>query len=343
MRRLQILATALLVSASGVRADVPNVVVDIPPVFSLVSSVMQGVGTPKLLLRGNESPHNFALRPSQRRDLGQADIIFWIGEGLTPWLEKAQASLTQTPIAVALGEQTGVVQLSFREGAFFENHDEHDELDEHDGHGEVNGHGEHNHEETHENAAAHDGKDHQDHAGHDHSGLDPHFWLDPENAIHWIYTIADILSQTDPENAGAYYANAAKTKASLELLNKNIAQQLAPHRAERFLIVHDAFQYFEARFGLAAQGAISDGHAAPSSAARILAIRKLMQDQKISCVFAEPGYNAKLLDNLISGTSVRLKQLDPLGAGLPMDHTLYEAVLKNMADTMVACFTNNKG
>ena len=340
MRRLQILATALLVSASGVRADVPNIVVDIPPVFSLVSSVMQGVGTPKLLLRGNESPHNFALRPSQRRDLGQADIIFWIGEGLTPWLEKAQASLTQTPIAVALGEQTGVVQLSFREGAFFENHGDHGD---HDGRGEVNGHTEHNRAETHENDAAHEGKDHQDHAGHDHAGLDPHFWLDPENAIHWIYIIADILSQTDPENAGAYYANAAKTKASLELLNKNIAQQLAPHRAERFLIVHDAFQYFEARFGLAAQGAISDGHAAPPSAARVLAIRKLMQDQKISCVFAEPGYNAKLLDNLISGTSVRLKQLDPLGAGLPLDHTLYEAVLKNMADTMVACFTNNKG
>ena len=340
MRRLKILATALLVSASGVRADVPNVVVDIPPVFSLVSSVMQGVGTPKLLLRGNESPHNFALRPSQRRDLGQADIIFWIGEGLTPWLEKAQASLTQTPISVALGEQTGVVQLSFREGAFFENHGDYDD---HDGRGEVNGHTEHNRAETHENAAAHDGKDHQDHAGHDHAGLDPHFWLDPQNAIHCIYTIADILSQKDPENAGTYYANATRTKASLELLNKNIAQQLAPHRAERFLIVHDAFQYFEARFGLAAQGAISDGHAAPSSAARILAIRKLMQDQKISCVFAEPGYNAKLLDNLISETSVRLKQLDPLGAGLPLDHTLYEAVLQNMADTMVACFTNNEG
>lgn len=313
MRRLPILATALLVSASGVRADVPNIVVDIPPVFSLVSSVMQGVGTPKLLLRGNDSPHNFALRPSQRRDLGQADIIFWIGEGLTPWLEKAQASLAKAPIAVALGEQAGVVQLSFRKGALFEDQGEHD------------------------------GNDHQDHAGHDHSGLDPHFWLDPENAIHWIYKIADILSQTDPENAGAYYANAAKTKASLELLNKNIAQQLAPHHAERFLIVHDAFQYFEARFGLAAQGAISDGHAAPPSAARILAIRDLMQDRKISCVFAEPGYNAKLLDNLINGTSVRLKQLDPLGAGLPLDHRLYEAVLQNMADAMVACFTNNEG
>ena len=102
---------------------------------------MQGVGTPKLLLRGNESPHNFALRPSQRRDLGQADIIFWIGEGLTPWLEKAQASLTQTPISVALGKQTGVVQLSFREGAFFENHDDHND---HDDRGGVNGHTEHN-------------------------------------------------------------------------------------------------------------------------------------------------------------------------------------------------------
>jgi ABC-type Zn2+ transport system substrate-binding protein/surface adhesin len=40
---------------------------------------------------------------------------------------------------------------------------------------------------------------------------------------------------------------------------------------------------------------------------------------------------------------VRLKQLDPLGAGLPLDHRLYEAVLQNMADAMVACFTNNEG
>ena len=69
----------------------------------------------------------------------------------------------------------------------------------------------------------------------------------------------------------------------------------------------------------------------------------LTKIQKISCVFAEPGYNAKLLDNLINGTSVRLKHLDPLGAGLPLDHRLYEAVLQNMADTMVACFTNNEG
>ena len=76
MRRLQILTTALLVSASGVRGDVPNIVVDIPPVFSFANSVLPGVGTPKLLLRGNKSPHNFALRLSQRRDVGQADIIF---------------------------------------------------------------------------------------------------------------------------------------------------------------------------------------------------------------------------------------------------------------------------
>ena len=93
------------------RGDVPNIVVDIPPVFSFVNSVLQAVGTPKPLMRGNKSPHNFVIRPSQRRDLGQVDIIFLIGEELTPWLEKAQASFTQTPIAVALGEQTGVVKL----------------------------------------------------------------------------------------------------------------------------------------------------------------------------------------------------------------------------------------
>ena len=61
--RLAIALAALLASTSLVRADV-KVIASIKPVHSLVASVMQGVGTPGLIVGGSNSPHTYALKPS---------------------------------------------------------------------------------------------------------------------------------------------------------------------------------------------------------------------------------------------------------------------------------------
>ena len=53
----------------------PNVVVSIKPIHSIVSSLMQGVGEPQLLLETNDSAHNFHIRPSQVSALESADLI----------------------------------------------------------------------------------------------------------------------------------------------------------------------------------------------------------------------------------------------------------------------------
>ena len=62
---------------------------DIAPVHSLVAMVMRDAGSPALIVPPGASPHGYALRPSQARALQEAEIVFRIGPGLTPWLEEA--------------------------------------------------------------------------------------------------------------------------------------------------------------------------------------------------------------------------------------------------------------
>ena len=78
--------------ATTALAEVPQVVTDIPAVHSLVAQVMGDLGMPDLLVSGSADAHSYQLRPSQARALASADLVFWIGPEMTPWLERALAA-----------------------------------------------------------------------------------------------------------------------------------------------------------------------------------------------------------------------------------------------------------
>lgn len=186
---------ALLAGAGAAVAEVPQVAADIAPVHGLVARVMQGLGEPALVVPPGASPHGYAMRPSEARALDQADVVFWLGEALTPWLEGPLEELAGDAHRIELLESEGTTVLPFREGARFEAHahddqEEHGDHDDHSGHedhADHDGHGDHGHAE-HAEAAAHAGHDdhedhgHEDHAeGHDdHAGHDGHEGHDHE-------------------------------------------------------------------------------------------------------------------------------------------------------------------
>ena len=60
---------ALLPLSSAPGFAEPRVVASIKPVHSLVAAVMEGVGTPDLIVGGSASPHAYALKPSQAQAL----------------------------------------------------------------------------------------------------------------------------------------------------------------------------------------------------------------------------------------------------------------------------------
>ena len=135
-RKLIPISTIMTLMSTSVMADVPNVAADIAPIHSLVSKVMDGVGEPKLVIQSGASPHGYRLRPSEAKALQDANLIFWMGEELTPWLDGAIDTLASNASVTSLLDQEGVVLHEFREGALFEAHDHsaHDDHDDHDDH-----------------------------------------------------------------------------------------------------------------------------------------------------------------------------------------------------------------
>ncbi|MGR3636002.1 MAG: metal ABC transporter solute-binding protein, Zn/Mn family, partial [Shimia sp.] len=175
MKLLPVSFVAFLGATLSVQAETPRVVADIAPVHSLVVQVMEGVGTPDLLMQPTVSPHGYALRPSEARALQNADLVFWVGHELTPQLEGVFESLAGDAHAVGLLDQKETVRYNFRSAEDYEisseddhGHGDHDDHADHDDHDD---HDEHGHDD-HDDHADHD--DHDDHDEHGHDDHDDH-------------------------------------------------------------------------------------------------------------------------------------------------------------------------
>lgn len=336
-----------VLTGTAALADVPKVAVDIAPVHSLVARVMLGVGAPDLIVKPGASPHEYSLRPSEARALQDADLVFMVGGDLTPWLEKAVETLAEGAQVTELMHAEETKLLDLREGALFEahSHDDHDADDDHD-HETHGDHGEEEHahsdHEEHEEYAdhddhGHDDHDHDDHDDHGHGAHDAHVWLSHENAKGWLNLIAARLSAADPENAGAYYANAAAGQAELEGLGAEITATLAPVKGMKFIVFHDAYQYFEDAFDFSASGAISLSDASEPGPARIAEIQARIKDEGIDCVLSEPQFNPGLVAAVLGGLEAGVGVSDPLGASLAPGPDLYPQLLKSLAETLATC------
>jgi zinc transport system substrate-binding protein len=327
-RNLLTLSLATTLIGGGVHADTPQVAVDIAPVHSLVARVMEGVAVPDLIIQPGASPHEYSLRPSEAAALQASDLVFWVGPGLTPWLADTIETLAQEASVTALSKLDGTVKLEFRESAMFEvhDHDDHSGHDDHDAHADHDAHDDH---DDHDGTAGHD--------EHDHGAYDPHTWLSPKNAMTWLNAIAGQLSAVDPDNAGAYYANAAAGRAEIEVLMGDVTAILDPLRNGRFIVFHDAYQYFEQDFNFPASGALSIGDASDPSPARIAEIRDRIAEQGIDCVLAEPQFNPGLIATVLDGTDAQTGILDPIGSDLEPGSALYPDMIRNLAKALASC------
>lgn len=289
-----ILAASLL--AGPAMAEPPKVAASIPPVHSVVAMVTGEVTSPALLIPGDASPHDHALRPSEARALSEAEIVVWMGEGLESPLAGPIATLGQNAQVLTLLDLSGESLLPLSG----------DQDDEH-------GH------------------------GHDHGDVDPHAWLDPLIATAWLGPIAEALAAHDPENAATYRANAAAAAEALAALTERIGARLAPVRDRDYVVLHDAYRYFERRFGLARADAVKEADAASPGARHISGVLATLSSLDRPCLFAEPQEDRALAERLAGEGGARLGRLDPVGQELDPGPGLYPALIENMADAFLAC------
>jgi zinc transport system substrate-binding protein len=302
MKRL--IASLLLTACFGSPALAElKVVVSIKPLHSLVSRVMAGTGQPSLLVDGANSPHTFSLKPSAAAALQNADAIFWIGHELEAFLEKPLKALGEKSRHLAVMEATGVQTLNNRENNIFE-HADHDK--------------DHGHE-------------------HEHGERDGHIWLDPKNAKAIVSAVASELASIDPANAALYAANASAAVLDISTLETELEATIAPARGKDFMVFHDAYHYFEDRFGLASLGTITLNPETTPGAATIAKLQQRLQQANVGCVFSEPQFDSKLVSLVMEGSSAKTAVLDPLGADLAPGPGLYAAMMKNLGQSFATC------
>ena len=304
MKKIHLISTfiGLLAFSTLAKADL-KVVTSIKPIHSLASYIMDGVGSPGLIVDGYNSPHSFQLKPSHAKMLEQADIIFWIGEDLENFLEKPLATIAKKAEKIELLEIKGIKKLKFRERNIFEEH------------------GDHGHDAKKE--------EHDNHEGHGHGEYDPHIWLDPINAKVILNEITEHLIENDSKNAATYKSNLAKAISEIDKLIIDVITET--NTDLNYVVFHDAYQYYENRFNVNILGAMTVNPDVMPGAEQIHEIHEVIEHDNVSCILSEPQFNPDIIKSIAKDTNVRTGVLDPLGANLKPGKDLYFDLIRNMS------------
>lgn len=293
----------LLLLSLPVHAETLTIVTDIPPLAAIASAVVGPDIEVRALLPEGGSPHDFALRPSDASILHGADVVFWSGEAIAPWMEQAIQGLDPKTLIIEAFETEGWDPLPLREL-------------------EQIGHD-----------AAHADEEHEDH---DHGDFDPHAWLSALNAAAWAESLADTL--TENNLAGVEVSSNAQTFAmEMDALDIALKQEAEKLIGKDYLVSHDSFQYLETALGLPAAGAIALSDATASGPAHIADLKEQVVQEGITCILTDPQSNADIAALIAEGTDAKIAQVNPMGNGSLKGAEYYRALLGGILVTLAEC------
>ena len=292
-----VFVTSLFIAGTA-QADV-KVLTSIKPLQLIAAAVQDGVAVPEVLLPPGASPHNFALRPSDVRRVQSVDLLYWIGPDMETFLPRVLKNRTATTVAV---QDVPGMQLR----RFAEDSHSHADEDEHD---------------------------------HDHrpGSVDAHLWLSTVNARVIAARMASDLASADPANAARYQSNAKAFAARLDALDARLKTRLAGIGDKPYFVFHEAFDYFEAAYGLKHAGVFSVAAEVQPGAQHVAAMRTRLQEVGKTCVFSEPPLRPRLAETLVAGLPVKLAELDALGGYTPATAQGYEQVLEKLGNDLAGC------
>lgn len=285
---------------------VPQVVSSIKPIHSLAANLLEGVPVGQaVLVDGAASPHGFELKPSQRQMLEHAAVVFYVSPEFESFLEKPLKDLPKTTKTVALANQARLNLLRLREGGMWDAHDD-----------EESSHDEHEHHKKE---------------------MDAHVWTNPLLAIKMADAMADTLAEAIPEHKAKISNNLIALKKKLQALDEATFEQFTKEKPSSYLVFHDAYQYFERRYGVRAAGSIKVHPETPMSARRLAEIKNKIIALNIQCLFKEPQFETDLPAKLDSKKTLKIYLLDPLGASYSPSKDLYFNMIRDISHAISKC------
>lgn len=262
-----------------------NIVVTIPPLAGMIAPLLEPEDKIEVLLQQGASPHGFTLRPSHLKSLKNADILMMVGSPVDAWVQKSAAQMNRKTINMA--KLDDLQTLPIRKGGLWEKKMPKAAVHAHDHHAPE-------HSKT---AMSYDG----------------HLWMSIHNAMLIIESFSQKLVTLRPEQAQSIQQKTKDWLAQISQAENSVKHQLKSSQNKPFMVLHDAFQYFENHFGLNGVGSIRLNPEVQPSVKRLLTLRKTMKSENVQCVFKEPQFPDKQILKLAENTPVSIGQLDPIG------------------------------
>ena len=147
--------------------------------------------------------------------------------------------------------------------------------------------------------------------------------------------MAEHLIENDQKNKAKYQANLKKAHKDLDKLTKKVKSEL--NKDFKSIVFHDAYQYFEKRFGINILGAFTVNTDVMPGAEQLAEIREVIEHDKVSCIFSEPQFNPDIIKAVAKDTNVATGVIDPLGATLDPGKDLYFDLIGNMSKSFKGC------
>lgn len=138
-------------------------------------------------------------------------------------------------------------------------------------------------------------------------GGNPHLWMDPVLAQRYVDKIRSSLSRVDPTHKSEYAARASQYNARLAELTRSIQRQIdtIPPPARNMIVFHNAWQYYNDRFGLRTIGVLELSPGQEPNPQYIGQLVQLARQNHVRAVFAEPEYSPKLIQTLAQSAGIK--------------------------------------
>ncbi|MGB5867109.1 MAG: zinc ABC transporter substrate-binding protein [Arcobacteraceae bacterium] len=279
----KLIVTALLGLTTFTYANV-NAVVSILPQETFLKKIGADKVNVSLMVQPGKSPHTYEPKPSQMKDISQADLYFSIGvEFEHVWLKKFQ-NQNKKMLVVDMGEGIHKIEIAKH------SHGHEDEAikDEHKGH------------------------DHGDDE-HDEDNLDPHIWTSPSNVKVMAHNIYNQLVKIDSENTAYYKKNLETFLQEIEQTDKKIKEYLKnTPKHTKFMVFHPSWGYFAKDYDLE-QFAIESGgkNPKPKQLAHLIDEAK---EENVKAVFTAPEFSTKSAKQIAKEVGIPVVKVSPLSA-----------------------------
>ena len=310
MKRLLFLVTFF----ASFNANALKVTATIKPIQSIVQYIAGDKIDVNLILHKNDSPHQHNLKPSEVKLINESDLVFYINPAFETFMEKISQEKRKSKKMINLSQGSGIVLMAGRESKVEFDNDDHD----------------------------HDHHDHHD--DHDHL-IDYHIWLNLNHAIKIAQLVSATLSEHDKQNTHIYAANFVAFRDQAKKLDKKLQAQMMPFKHMKYLVLHDAYQYFDKEYGPEFEGAIILPNEISPGAAKLAKFAETISSKKVSCVFQEPQLTSKYLSMLNKENKVKLGTLDgewgEFNENSPVKEH-YFLLMESLAKNFINCFESSR-